>query len=70
MVERWATRGPSRSRSKLTSTARAGTAGRVLEDRKAAHKSLCSFAARREAQADAERFVEKLNPTWRDQERT
>jgi hypothetical protein len=37
----------------------------VSEDRKVRDKSLFSFATRREAQADVDRFVEKLNVTWR-----
>jgi hypothetical protein len=36
----------------------------VSEGRKIREKSLYSFATRREAQADADKFVGKLNVTW------
>jgi hypothetical protein len=38
----------------------------VSEDRKLRDKSMYSFATKREAQADADMFVAKLNATWRD----
>jgi hypothetical protein len=41
----------------------------VSEDRKVRDKSLFSFATRREAQADADKFVEKLNVTWRHEQK-
>jgi hypothetical protein len=36
----------------------------VFEDKKIRDKSLWSFATRHEAQADADKFVEKLSCTW------
>jgi hypothetical protein len=36
----------------------------VHEDGKARDRSVYSFATKREAQADADRFVAKLNVTW------
>jgi hypothetical protein len=38
---------------------------KILEDGKARDKSVYSFATKREAQIDAEKFVGKLNSTWR-----
>jgi hypothetical protein len=42
----------------------------VSEDKKARDRSVYSFATRREAQLDADRYVEKLTSTWSDQKRT
>jgi hypothetical protein len=39
----------------------------ISEGGRARDKSLYSFATRREAQADADKFVEKLNATWHRQ---
>jgi len=39
----------------------------VSEDRKPRDKSMYSFATKREAQADADMFIAKLNDTWRSQ---
>jgi hypothetical protein len=36
----------------------------IYEDKKVRDKSFYSFATRREAQSDAERFVGKLNSIW------
>jgi hypothetical protein len=36
----------------------------VFEDGKIRDKSLWSFSSRREAQADADQFVAKLDATW------
>jgi hypothetical protein len=38
----------------------------ISVDRKLRDKSVYSFATKREAQADADKFVAKLNATWRD----
>jgi hypothetical protein len=36
----------------------------IYENRKMRDKSFCSFATRREAQSDADKFVCKLNSIW------
>lgn len=47
----------------------AGRPGRyrwkIFDGGKARDTSVYSFATQREAQADADKFVEKLNATWR-----
>ena len=40
---------------------------RIIEQGKARDASMYSFATKREAQADAEKFVEKLLITWQKQ---
>jgi hypothetical protein len=39
----------------------------ISEGGKVRDKSLYSYATKREAQADADKFVEKLNATWQRQ---
>jgi len=49
-----------------TDTERAGRfRWNISEDGKVRDKSFYSYATKREAKADADKFVEKLNATWR-----